>query len=45
MDLVYQKRLKTRAEAMIRERFLKSGQGRGWLMGKLGGRAGPPAAD
>lgn len=35
----------TRADAMTRERALKSGQGRAWLKEKLSGRAGPPEAD
>ena len=34
----------TRAEAMRRERFLKSGQGRAWLHQQQG-RASPPEAD
>ena len=44
-ELIYEERLETRSEAMIRERFLKSGQGREWLKRKLGGREGPPSAD
>ncbi|MBI2171040.1 MAG: GIY-YIG nuclease family protein [Chloroflexi bacterium] len=44
-ELVHHEILKTRAEAMKRERFLKSGQGREWLKGRLSGRAGPPQAD
>jgi putative endonuclease len=35
----------TRAEAMRRERDLKSGQGRAWIRQQLNGRAGPPEAD
>ncbi len=35
----------TRAEAMRRERALKSGQGRAWLQQQSHGRAGPPEAD
>jgi len=34
----------SRAEAMRRERFLKSGKGRAWLKGQVGG-ASPPEAD
>ncbi len=33
----------TRAEALSRERALKSGQGRAWLKDTIGGRAGPSA--
>ncbi len=35
----------TRAEAMCRERGLKSGQGRAWIRLQFNGRAGPPEAD
>jgi putative endonuclease len=34
----------SRAEAMARERWLKTGRGRAWLDAQLG-RAGPPLAD
>ena len=43
--LVYEEEWTTRAEAMRRERFLKSGVGREWLKEQLSGRAGPPEAD
>ena len=43
-DLVHQERYDTRAEAMRRERWLKSGVGREWLNATLG-RASPPPAD
>ncbi len=43
--LVYHEQYSARAEAMNKERFLKSGQGREWLKSWLSGRAGPPAAD
>ncbi len=33
--LVYSEQLATRAEAMAREKFLKSGQGRAWLQARL----------
>ena len=42
--LVYSEAHATRAEAMKRERWLKSGAGRRWL-DDLPGRASPPAAD
>ncbi len=35
----------TRAEAMRRERFLKSGKGRALIKAIVSGRAGPPRAD
>ena len=44
-SLIYQEQCASRSEAMGKERFLKSGQGREWLRVKLGGRAGPPRAD
>ena len=44
-SLIYQEQCASRSQAMSRERFLKSGQGREWLRVKLSGRAGPPAAD
>ncbi len=47
-ELVLQEIYPSRAEAMRRERVLKSGQGREWLRTYLsapGGRAGPPQAD
>ena len=42
--LIYREDHTTRGEAMRRERFLKSGQGRNWLRPKLSGRTGPPEA-
>jgi predicted GIY-YIG superfamily endonuclease len=42
--LVYIEEYLTRAEAMAREKWLKSGVGREWLKVKLG-RASPPSAD
>ena len=42
--LVYSEEYLTRAEAMAREKWLKSGVGREWLKVKLG-RACPPSAD
>ena len=44
-QLVHQEEYATRSEAMLRERFLKSGVGRAWLKQLLSGRAGPPEAD
>ena len=44
-QLVFHEEYGTRADAMQRERFLKSGQGREWLKKMLNGRAGPPQAD
>lgn len=44
-ELIHTEEFATRAEAVRRERYLKSGIGREWLHGKLSGRAGPPAAD
>ena len=44
-ELVYQEAHPTRAEAMNREKALKSGQGRAWLKNTLNGRARPPEAD
>jgi|WetSurMetagenome_2_1015567.scaffolds.fasta_scaffold179957_2 putative endonuclease len=44
-ELVYSEEFSTRAEAMNRERFLKSGQGREWLKLHINGRARPPEAD
>ena len=43
--IVYQEQYSARAEAMKKERFLKSGQGREWLKSKLNEGAGPPEAD
>lgn len=42
--LVHQEEFASRAEAMSREKWLKSGVGRAWLDGLLG-RASPPKAD
>jgi len=44
-ELMFTESYGNRAEAMRRERFLKSGQGREWLKGNLRSRAGPPEAD
>ncbi len=44
-EVVYVEEYKTRSEAMEREQFLKSGQGRQILKNMLNGRAGPPLAD
>jgi putative endonuclease len=44
-ELVLTEEFSTRSEAMRRELFLKSGQGREWLKLKLSGRARPPEAD
>ena len=44
-QLVYYEHFANRAEAMGRERGLKGGRGRRWLLGYLNGRAGPPSAD
>ncbi len=43
--LVLSEQYSTRAEAMKREKSLKSGKGREWLKTMLNGRAGPPQAD
>ena len=43
--LILREEYATRADAMKREKFLKSGQGRVWLKAILNGRAGPPKAD
>ena len=43
--LVYSEEWGTRGEAMERERYLKTGEGKRWLREKLNGRAGPPGAD
>ena len=43
--LVYFEQFETRAEAMRRERWLKSGRGRVWLDAQGIGRASPPEAD
>ena len=40
-ELVYQEELATRAQAVARERFLKSGQGRQWLKHLLEGKQDP----
>ncbi|MFM9966665.1 MAG: GIY-YIG nuclease family protein [Planctomycetaceae bacterium] len=42
--LVYSEKHATRAEAMQRERWLKSGAGRAWLNRSIG-RLSPPVAD
>jgi putative endonuclease len=42
--LVHHEEFSTRAEAMRREKWLKSGIGRRWLDGTVG-RASPPQAD
>ena len=42
--LIHSERYATRAEAMRRERWLKSGMGRDWIDAKVG-RASPPQAD
>jgi putative endonuclease len=44
-ELLIVEEYSTRSEAMVRERFLKSGQGREWLKEKLNGSASPPEAD
>ena len=49
-EVVLVEEFSTRAEAMRRERDLKSGQGRAWIRQRLDGqqldgRAGPPEAD
>ena len=44
-QLILTEQYPTRALAMRREKFLKSGQGREELKGLLTGRAGPPEAD
>ncbi len=47
-DVVLTEEFATRSEAMAREQFLKSGQGRAWLKGlpdSSAHRAGPPEAD
>ena len=44
-EVVLVEELSTRSEAMRRERGLKSGQGREWIVQQLNGRAGPPQAD
>jgi len=43
--MVHHEHFPNRAEAMSRERELKGGRGRRWLLGYLNGRAGPPMAD
>jgi len=43
--LVHAESLPSRAAAMARERYLKSGRGREWLQGLLNGGASPPPAD
>jgi len=43
--VVYSETYPTRAAAMARERWLKSGAGRAWLNERLNGRASPPPAD
>ena len=44
-QLIFREDYNTRSEAMRREKFLKSGQGRDMLNGMLNYRAGPPEAD
>ena len=44
-EMIFTEEYAMRAEAMRRERFLKSGQGRTYLKYILVGRAGPPEAD
>ena len=44
-EVVFTEDYATRAKAMQRERFLKSGQGRTFIKQRLAGRAGPPEAD
>jgi putative endonuclease len=44
-ELLLTEEYSTRKEAMQRERFLKTGQGRKWLKETLNGRARPPEAD
>jgi len=44
-ELVFSEEYATRAEAMTRERFFKSGKGRIFLKNLLVSRAGPPEAD
>ena len=44
-ELMHTEEFPTRAEAMRREKFLKSGQGRSLLKQLLSGGAGPPEAD
>jgi putative endonuclease len=41
-ELVYHEEYNTRADAMAREKFLKSGKGRELIKEMLNGRAGPP---
>ncbi len=43
-EVVLAEAFETRAEAMRRERALKSGQGRMWLEAQLKARSGPPEA-
>ena len=43
-ELVFTEEYATRAEAMQRERFLKSGQGRAFIKSILASGAGPPEA-
>jgi putative endonuclease len=44
-ELVLTEEYQTRSEAMTRERFLKTWQGRTWLEEKLNGRAGSSKAN
>ena len=44
-DLIHSEEYPSRALAIAREKFLKSGQGRAWLKTKLNGGANPPKAD
>jgi len=40
--LFYHEEVQTRAEAMKREKYFKSGQGRNWLKRTLNGESSPP---
>jgi len=44
-ELVLTEHYPSRAQAMHREKSLKSGQGRQFIKGSLASRAGPPEAD
>jgi len=45
-ELIYYEAYNSRSEAIIRERWLKSGIGRRWINERFGrGRASPPKAD
>ncbi|MES0398117.1 MAG: GIY-YIG nuclease family protein [Syntrophobacteria bacterium] len=43
--VVFTEKYAARPQAMRREKFLKSGQGRAFIKGILATRAGPPQAD